>query len=179
MQSLTTRKISNSSKAVNQSNYTKIFPSVSKRKDSSKLKAKGLSKSTCCLPTIKLTSIQSESKNRKKSLKSKNREKLNKLYNINSKYIYQVKKIKKSNDIALSRHFNIDNYQTKLLELASKCVSYEGVKSLRDDFHSMNQRIEGKVKLTSSWESLAKQLENIAPQHLLNKLHSMGGQKFK
>ena len=171
MQSLSIRKPCNSSKMINKS---KLFSTVSKRKDLMKPKEKGLSKSTCCLPTIKLTSVQSVGVNRKKSLKSKNREKLNKLYNFNSKYINQVKTIKKSNDIALSRHFNIDTYQANLLKLASNCVSYESVKSLRDDFNSMNQKIEGRVKLTSSWVSLAKQLENIAPQHLLNKLHSMG-----
>ena len=171
MQSLSIRKPCNSSKMINKS---KLFSTVSKRKDLMKPKEKGLSKSTCCLPTIKLTSVQSVGVNRKKSLKSKNREKLNKLYNFNSKYINQVKTIKKSNDIALSLHFNIDTYKANLLKLASKCVSYESVKSLRDDFNSMNQKIEGRVKLTSSWVSLAKQLENIAPQHLLNKLHSMG-----
>ena len=60
------------------------------------------------------------------------------------------------------------------LDVLSNNLSYPTLKDLKEKFNIMNMKFEGKVRSLSPWSCLAKQIENIAPKHLVNKLNEMG-----
>ena len=114
---------------------------------------------------------------------SKRRKELEKIYQINEEYEKKQKIIKRNNEIAFRKDFDIESYQNMLLSFTGMKARRDLMIKMRRDFIDMRKRIvlngeEYKFKQKNRWDSLAEKVENFVPMFLVNRLNDLSKLKL-
>lgn len=109
---------------------------------------------------------------------SKRKRELEKIYQINDEYAKKQKIIKRNNEIAFRKDFDIEKYQNMLLSFTGMKARRDLIVKMRRDFIDMRKRIvlngeEYKFKQKNRWDSLAEKVENFVPMFLVNRLNDL------
>ena len=111
--------------------------------------------------------------NYEKELEKRRQSLLNKMvYKYDTKIDSEYKKMKHNNSIAYMDSFNLENYQTKLLQIMSNFVDLNKIMCLKRNLASINEN-KNRVCLHPYYH-LARNLECKVPSHLTKKLYSIG-----
>ena len=107
---------------------------------------------------------------------------LKNLYGENNDLIERINKYKiKNNKLAVTSKFNLNNYQSGLLDFAYENCSHESITRLMNNLKILNEQIKFKFSFKRSrWELVAEKLSKSVPKYLTDKLYQMAeAQKLK
>ena len=107
---------------------------------------------------------------------------LKNLYGENNDLIERINKYKiKNNKLAVTSKFNLNNYQSGLLDFAYENCSHESITRLMNNLKILNEQIKFKFSIKrSKWELVAEKLSKSVPKYLTDKLYQMAeAQKLK
>ncbi len=107
---------------------------------------------------------------------------LKNLYGENNDLIERINKYKiKNNKLAVTSKFNLNNYQSGLLDFAYENCSHESITRLMNNLKILNEQIKFKFSFKrSKWELVAEKLSKSVPKYLTDKLYQMAeAQKLK
>jgi hypothetical protein len=110
----------------------------------------------------------------------RNNKYLNKIYSKNTEWIEKFNKIKKENNIALKKNFNIEDYQNRLFNVFignknSKIGNYDILYKMKKNFSKIQNILEedkSSIK-NNRWKDVSEKLHFILPQHLICKLKNV------
>ena len=107
---------------------------------------------------------------------------LKNLYGENNDLIERINKYKiKNNKLAVTSKFNLNNYQSGLVDFAYENCSHESITRLMNNLKILNEQIKFKFSFKRSrWELVAEKLSKSVPKYLTDKLYQMAeAQKLK
>lgn len=127
------------------------------------------------LPPIKDLKRKSSFKEYKENNKEK---KLSNLYKFDKKLLKEIKKFQNDSNVQAKRKtFNLNDYQSKLFNFASKTMEKDNLENLKAEFRKMdvflNSSFQGQSPKTK-WQRLADNLGERIPDFLAYKLNHFG-----
>ena len=115
-------------------------------------------------------------KNYKKFFDDRNKnffEKLSRIYCENKKYLSIIKEIKDNKKIAFKDDFNIEEYQSTIVELMDQRVSQKYLIDLQNEYRTLNKKIFGVIEPKGRFTILAERLRYNLPLYLLERLKQL------
>ena len=115
-------------------------------------------------------------KNYKKFFDDRNKnffEKLSRIYCENQKYLSIIKEIKDNKKIAFKNDFNIEEYQSTIVELMDQRVSQKYLIDLQNEYRTLNKKIFGVIEPKGRFTILAEKLRYNLPLYLLERLKQL------
>ena len=100
-------------------------------------------------------------------------EKLSKIYCENQNFLAILKEIKDNNKIAYKQDFNIEEYQSTLIELLDPRVSHKNLVDMQNEYASLNKKIFGVLEPKGRFTILADKLRYNLPLYLIQKLKKL------
>ena len=100
-------------------------------------------------------------------------EKLSRIYGENPNFVSIIREIKDNNKIAYKDDFNIEEYQSTIIELMNQRVSQKYLLDLQNDYRTLNKKLNGVVEPKGRFTILADKLRYNLPLYLLEKLKQL------
>ena len=100
-------------------------------------------------------------------------EKLSRIYGQNPNFVSIIREIKDNNKIAYKDDFNIEEYQSTIIELMNQRISQKYLLDLQNDYRSLNKKLNGVVEPKGRFTILADKLKYNLPLYLLEKLKQL------
>ena len=105
-------------------------------------------------------------------------EKLSRIYCENKNFLSIIKEIKDNNKIAFKPDFNIEEYQSTIIELMDDRVSQKYLLDLQNDYRALNKKLNGIVEPKGRFTILAEKLRYNLPLYLLEKMKQLDKQSI-
>ena len=100
-------------------------------------------------------------------------EKLSRIYCENKNFLAIVKELKDNNKIAYKKDFNIEEYQSTIIELMDQRVSQKYLLDLQNDYRALNKKLYGIIEPKGRFTILAEKLRYNLPSYLLEKMKKL------
>ena len=100
-------------------------------------------------------------------------EKLSRIYCENKNFLAIVKELKDNNKIAYKKDFNIEEYQSTIIELMDQRVSQKYLLDLQNDYRALNKKLYGIIEPKGRFTILAETLRYNLPSYLLEKMKKL------
>jgi hypothetical protein len=100
-------------------------------------------------------------------------EKLSRIYCENKNFLAIVKELKDNNKIAYKKDFNIEEYQSTIMELMDQRVSQKYLLDLQNDYRALNKKLYGIIEPKGRFTILAEKLRYNLPSYLLEKMKKL------
>ena len=100
-------------------------------------------------------------------------EKLSKIYCENQNFLGIIKEIKDNNKIAYKKDFNIEEYQSTLIELLDPRISHKNLVDMQNEYMALNKKIYGVLEPKGRFSILAEKLRYNLPLYLIEKLKKL------
>ena len=100
-------------------------------------------------------------------------QKLSKIYCENQNFLAILKEIKDNNKIAYKKDFDIEEYQSIIMELLDPRISENNLVDMRNEFRDLNKKIYGVLEPRGRFTNLAEKLRYNLPLFLLEKLKQL------
>lgn len=105
-------------------------------------------------------------------------EKLSRIYCENKNFLGIIKEIKDNNKIAFKQDFNIEEYQSTIIELMDERVSQKYLFDLQNDYRALNKKLNGIIEPKGRFTILAEKLRYNLPLYLLEKMKQLDKQSI-
>ena len=100
-------------------------------------------------------------------------EKLSRIYCENQNFLSIVKELKDNNKIAFKKDFNIEEYQSTIIELMDQRISQKYLLDLQNDYRALNKKLNGIIEPKGRFTILAEKLRYNLPSYLLEKMKQL------
>ena len=105
-------------------------------------------------------------------------EKLSRIYCENKNFLSIIKEIKDNNKIAFKQDFNIEEYQSTIIELMDERISQKYLLDLQNDYRALNKKLDGIAEPKGRFTILAEKLRYNLPLYLLEKMKQLDKQSI-
>ena len=100
-------------------------------------------------------------------------EKLNKIYGISENFKHSIKELKDNDQLPLKKDFDLQDYQSTLVELINPRISHLNLVSLQTNYRRLNKQVFGTVEPKGRYSMLAEKLQYCVPLYLIKKLKDL------
>ena len=100
-------------------------------------------------------------------------EKLSRIYCESQNFLSIIKELKDNNKLAFKDDFNIEEYQSTIIELMNQRLSQKHLLDLQNDYRVLNKKLNGIVEPKGRFTILAEKLRYNLPLYLLEKLKQL------
>lgn len=115
-------------------------------------------------------------KNYKRFFDDKSRsflQKLSRIYCENKNFLSIVKELKDNNRLAYKKDFDIEEYQSTIIELMDQRVSQKYIFDLQNEYRALNKKLDGVIEPKGRFTLLAEKLRYNLPSYLLEKMRKL------
>jgi hypothetical protein len=100
-------------------------------------------------------------------------EKLSRIYCEDRNFLSSIKELKHNKKIAFKDDFNIEEYQSTLIELMDQRVSQKNLIDLQNDYKALNRKLYGLIEPKGRFTILAEKLRFNLPLYLLERFKQL------